>query len=153
MPESADDIDLAIIDLLQADGRASYRSIADELGLSEATVRKRAARLLDEELIQVVAIPNVLASRSTVMAMLQVRVSGDPDALARLLGGWPEVTWVALVAGQVDLMVEIMCANRDAVLGLLRRLHALDQVQEIDSSLYLKVYKQLYIGPLLASAD
>jgi Lrp/AsnC family transcriptional regulator, regulator for asnA, asnC and gidA len=152
-PDQVDDIDLAIINLLQVDGRASYRHIADELGVSEATARKRLARLLRDELIQVVAVPNVLASRDTIMAMLTVGAAGDPQALARELGFWPEVTWVALVAGRPDLYVEVFCANREALLALLRRVHALEAVRTVETSVYLKLYKQLYVGPGLRAGD
>ena len=57
---SLDAVSKAIIEQLQQDGRRSYATIAKAVGLSEAAVRQRVQRLLDSEVMQVVA-----ASRPT----------------------------------------------------------------------------------------
>jgi Lrp/AsnC family transcriptional regulator for asnA, asnC and gidA len=53
-----DSIDASIIELLQRDGRLSNTDIARELDVSEATVRGRIKRLIDDEVIQIVAVSN-----------------------------------------------------------------------------------------------
>ena len=53
-----DQIDCQMIELLQKDGRISNTDIAKEIGLSEATVRTRLNRLIQEEFIQIVAVSN-----------------------------------------------------------------------------------------------
>ena len=40
-----DDVDRKIIGVLQGDGRCPYGTIADQVGLSEAAVRRRVQRL------------------------------------------------------------------------------------------------------------
>ena len=45
-----------IIELLQEDGRISYAAIAKAVGLSEAAARARVQKLLDSEVMQVVAV-------------------------------------------------------------------------------------------------
>ena len=47
-----DQIDCRMIELLQKDGRISNTDIAKEIGLSEATVRTRLNRLIQEEYIR-----------------------------------------------------------------------------------------------------
>ena len=42
-----DDISKSIIEVLQVDGRASYATIAKQVGLSEAAIRQRVQRRLD----------------------------------------------------------------------------------------------------------
>ena len=44
--QSLDKTDIAIIGHLQVDGRRAYTTIAKDLGISEAGVRQRVARLL-----------------------------------------------------------------------------------------------------------
>jgi Lrp/AsnC family transcriptional regulator for asnA, asnC and gidA len=46
-----DDVSKAIIEQLQVDGRQSYATIAKRVGLSEAAVRQRVQRLLDQEVM------------------------------------------------------------------------------------------------------
>ncbi|MBW2056695.1 MAG: AsnC family transcriptional regulator, partial [Deltaproteobacteria bacterium] len=55
MTKPLDATDLRIIDLLQQDGRISNIRIARTLGVSEATVRNRLQKLLEEKVVQIVA--------------------------------------------------------------------------------------------------
>ena len=52
-----DELDRKIIGILQLDGRASNAKIARQLGVSEGTIRRRLKRLIEDEAIQVVALP------------------------------------------------------------------------------------------------
>ena len=44
-----DELDRGIIELLQLDGRASNAKVAREVGVSEATVRRRLSRLIQQD--------------------------------------------------------------------------------------------------------
>ncbi len=46
-----DNIDIKIIDQLKANGRLPYNKIANIIGISEATVRRRLKRMIDEKFI------------------------------------------------------------------------------------------------------
>ena len=50
-----------IVELLQEDGRAAFSTIAQKLGVSEATVRSRVARMKKSNLIHFVTVVNPLA--------------------------------------------------------------------------------------------
>ena len=54
-----DELDRKIIALLQMDGRASNAKIAREVGVSEGTVRRRLRKLLEDDVVRVVAVPNL----------------------------------------------------------------------------------------------
>src|SRR5450759_4038277 len=58
--QSLDKTDIAIIGHLQVDGRRAYTTIAKDLGISEASVRQRVARLLRTNVIQIVAVSSPL---------------------------------------------------------------------------------------------
>src|SRR5947209_14014370 len=55
-PRRIDALDQGIIEALQANGRESFRAIASRLGVSEATVRARYARLCADNILQVVGV-------------------------------------------------------------------------------------------------
>ncbi len=149
-PDRIDGTDLAVIEQLQANGRASFKSIADVVGISETAVRKRVNRLIDEGMIQIVAVLNSLSARGIVMAMAQLKVGGDVDVVSEKITGWPECSWVAVGAGRFDVLAELVCDGREALLDVFRRLHNLEGVREVEMFFYLKVHKQLYVGPLLS---
>lgn len=53
-----DTVDSEIILLLQNDGRISNSAIAKKLGMAESTVRIRLKRLIDNKIVQIVAVSN-----------------------------------------------------------------------------------------------
>ena len=54
--DAIDDTAKAIIEQLQADGRRSYAAIGQAVGLSEAAVRQRVQKLVDGDVMQIVAV-------------------------------------------------------------------------------------------------
>jgi len=77
--DDLDAIDLAIVRLLQDQGRTTNAHIARTLGVSEPTVRKRIDRLMADEIIKVVA---VLNPRKTGYATdVLVGISVEPGSL------------------------------------------------------------------------
>jgi Lrp/AsnC family transcriptional regulator for asnA, asnC and gidA len=57
---------------------------------------------------------------------------------------WAEADYVVVTAGQFDLLVEVVCADRRGLLDVTNRIRALDGVVSTESFLYLEMWKQLY---------
>jgi Lrp/AsnC family transcriptional regulator for asnA, asnC and gidA len=142
-PRRIDALDQGIIEALQANGRESFRAIASRLGVSEATVRARFARLCDDEIMQVVAVTNPLGLGFE-QALVGVKTAGSPQPVADEISGWEEADYVVITAGQYDLVVEIVSADRRELLELTNRMRALDGVVSTETFLYLDLVKQLY---------
>jgi Lrp/AsnC family transcriptional regulator, regulator for asnA, asnC and gidA len=147
--EHLDELDAAILQRIQLDGRASYKAIGDDVGVSETTARNRLIRMIEDGRVQIVAILNQLASPSTHIAMAELHVSGDPMEVAREVGSWPDASFVVLTAGACDLLVEMIAVDRDGLLDAYRRLHAVPGVVSVEMNVYLKVHKLMYSGPQL----
>ena len=139
-----DPVDREIIEALQKNGRESFRRIAAEVGVSEATVRARYGRLCDENILQVTGVTNPLGLGFEAMAMVGVRTSGAPEPVADEIAKWDEAGYVVVTAGQYDILVELVCADRRELLALTSRIRALDGVASTESFLYLAMWKQLY---------
>ena len=138
-----DDLDRGIIEALQDNGRESFRRIADRLGVSEATVRARYARLTSEGILQVVAVTNPLGLGFE-QALVGIKTSGPPDTVADELSRWPQNDYVVVTAGQFDLVVEVVAVDRRELLDLTNRMRALDGVVTTEIFFYLEMWKQLY---------
>ncbi len=139
-----DALDRRLIEALQQNGRESFRRIADRLGVSEATIRARYARLTAENILQVVAVTNPLGLGFDAMAMVGIRTAGAPEPVADEISKWDEADYVVVTAGQYDILVELVCADRRQLLDLTNRLRSLDGVVSTESFLYLALWKQLY---------
>ena len=138
-----DATDEAIIALLRADGRAPYRAIARELGLTENTVRARVRRLEESNTMRVVAVTDIEAAGFGMLLAIGVQVEGrSPEAVARALAQFPEVFSVNVVVGAQD--IEILVVTRDqASLGELvgERLASVPGVRRLTPALALDVLK------------
>ena len=72
-----DKTDSEIIKMLQKDGRLSNTTIAKKLGVSEATVRARLNRLIDEEYIQIVAVGNPIKLGFDIVGMIRFEIDEE----------------------------------------------------------------------------
>ncbi len=137
-------VDQRIIEALQQNGREPFRRIAAEVGVSEATIRARYARLCEDNILQVTGVTNPLGLGFEAMAMVGIRTAGAPEPVADEIAKWDEADYVVITAGQFDILVELVCADRRALLDLTNRFRALDGVVSTESFLYLELWKQLY---------
>jgi Lrp/AsnC family transcriptional regulator for asnA, asnC and gidA len=141
-----DAVSLAIIEQLQEDGRRPYAAIGKAVGLSEAAVRQRVQKLLDQGVMQIVAVTDPLTVGFRRQAMVGVHVEGDVESVADALTAMSECEYVVMTAGSFDLMVEIVCEDDDHLLDVInRRIRAVPGVRSTESFVYLKLKKQTYM--------
>jgi len=140
-----DEISKSIIEVLQVDGRASYASIAKQVGLSEAAIRQRVQRLLDAGIMQIVAVTDPIQVGFRRQAMIGIRVSGDMAAVGDALSEMPEVDYVVTTAGSFDILAEVVCEDDEQLLDLIStRIRPLAGVRSTETFVYLKLNKQHY---------
>jgi Lrp/AsnC family transcriptional regulator for asnA, asnC and gidA len=142
-PRRIDALDQGIIEALQANGRESFRRIAGRIGVSEATVRARYTRLAADDILQVVAVTNPLGLGFE-QALIGVKTTGAPQPIADEIASWDEADYVVVTAGQYDLLVECVAADRGDLLEVTNRMRALDGVASTETFLYMQMVKQLY---------
>ena len=144
-PAPLDEMSKQIIEHLQEDGRQSYATIGRAVGLSEAAVRQRVQRLLDAEVMQIVAVTDPLHVGFHRQAMIGIRVAGDTRGIAARLSTLPGISYVVSTAGSFDLLVEVVCENDDDLMDLLNeQIRALPEVVSTETFVYLKLHRQLY---------
>lgn len=140
-----DAVSLAIIEQLQEDGRRPYAAIGKAVGLSEAAVRQRVQKLLDQGVMQIVAVTDPLTVGLRRQAMVGINVEGDLDPVADALTAMDEVEYVVMTAGSFDLLIEIVCEDDDHLLEMInKRIRTLPGVRSTESFVYLKLRKQTY---------
>jgi Lrp/AsnC family transcriptional regulator, regulator for asnA, asnC and gidA len=140
-----DPISKAIIEQLQSDGRRAYARIATAVGLSEAAVRQRVARLIDAGVMQIVAVTNPLQLGFARQAMIGIKIEGSLDPVVDALRAMEEVDYLVITAGSFDLLVEVVCTDDDHLLELLNsQIRTIPGVRATESFVYLKLAKQTY---------
>ena len=140
-----DDIDRRIIAELQQDGRKPYTQLAPAVGLSEAAVRQRVQRLVDNGAMQVVAVADPRLLGFTRQAMVGLKVEGDTRLVADALAALPEVEYVVLTGGSLDVLAEVVVEDDEHLIRLLNeKIRALPGIRETETYIYLRVHKETY---------
>jgi Lrp/AsnC family transcriptional regulator, regulator for asnA, asnC and gidA len=143
-PRSLDELDRAIIEALQRNGRESFRRIASRVGVAEGTVRARYARLCEDDILQVTGVTNPLGLGFDAQALVGLKTAGAPEPVAEEISRWREADYVVVTAGRFDLLVEVVCVDRRHLLEVTNRMRALEDVVSTETFLYLRLCKQVY---------
>ncbi|MER5777238.1 Lrp/AsnC family transcriptional regulator [Streptomyces sp. NPDC002039] len=102
-PAEMDHLDLALVEALMIDGRASFSRLAEVLEVSDQTVVRRYRRMRTTGLVRVVGLP--LGSRVGLFESW-LRVQCTPDAalaVAEALSRRPDIAWVTLNSGGTEI--------------------------------------------------
>ena len=152
-PVRLDEIDLDIIATLKRDGRTPFAHIAQRLGVSTGMIRQRYKRLVQERVLQVVAVTDPLLLGFSTMAMIGVKVDGARlQEVADEIAALEEVIYLVLTAGSYDLFVEVVAHDNEHLLDfLVHRLRAIPGIRETETFMYLKIVKEIYSWPDIGS--
>ena len=95
------------------DGRVSFRNIAEELGISDQTVRFRVSRLLENEILRVAPLINPFYFDNALLSLIGMQLENRTqrktmDQVSKL----PGVVSVSNTAGEFDLIAEVYHRSR-----------------------------------------
>lgn len=151
-----DQLDLQIIAHLQTDGRKPLTEIARELNVSEGTIRNRVSQLIENQTIQVVGMadPHQLGYDAPAIIAVSVHPNKLED-IVRKIADLREVSYLIYVSGEFDLMVEVMCKDRDSLTRFLNeQIRSLDGVTRTQTFFILHTYKMAFGAlPVLTHKD
>lgn len=139
-----DDLDFAILEQLQLDGRRSFTEMARALGVSIGTVRNRYARLVKQRTLHVVgrADPHHVGFRAPANIHLAITPAHLTAQAAKTIAALPEVSYVAMVSGEYDLEVDVMCRDLDHLTELVtQRIQHVPGVASTRTNMILQVVK------------
>lgn len=141
-----DELDKRIIRLLQRNARVPNTEIGRSLEVTETTIRNRVSRLLDEGLIEIVAVVNPKATEATISAFLLLTVSPPGvHEVAEQIRARAEVRYLSLVIGRGQIMVEAFFRDHAHLLTFQTEfIGGLPTVTAMESWLVVHVHKLSY---------
>ncbi len=144
-----DDLDLSILALLQSDGRRPFTDIAQALGVSEGTIRNRTTKLISDQVLHIVGLVDPGSMGFNAPAMIGVSVSeGDIETIAAKIASFPEVSYLIMVSGEFDLIVEVLCRDREHLANFLNQeLRRVAGVERTQTFMTLRTFKMAYGAP------
>lgn len=141
-----DDLDRKIIELLQINGRASNARIARDVGVSEGTVRRRLRRLVQDEIIRVVAVPDPEKMGLSTVALIGIQADPNKlDDVAERLAALSETQYVSLTTGSFDLFIWVALPSSEELGNFLRHsVGVIDGVRRTETFVNLVIVKKGY---------
>ena len=141
-----DDLDRKLIALLQVNGRASNARIARDVGVSEGTVRRRLRRLIQDEVIRVVAVPDPKKMGLNTVALVGIQADPDKiDAVAEKLAQLPEAHYVSLTTGSYDIFMWVALASSEELGKFLRqKVGVTEGIRRTETFVHLAIAKKGY---------
>ena len=136
MAKRVDDTNKAIIKAL-SDGRRPYSAVAEELGITENTVRSRVNRMIDEGLLRITALvdPSMLPGVQVVVMGVKLKTM-ELERKAREFSALRGVFSASVVTGRYDLIVQLQLSEEEG-LSLLdffkSELVKVAEVQEVET--------------------
>lgn len=142
--EKVDDLDLKIVKEFQKDGRASFRDIAERIGVSEGTVYNRYNKLAKAKIIRGF-VPDIdyslLGYDITVLIGLITEGGKLPDIERRITQS-PNVNAVYDITGDYDAIIVAQFKNREDLNEFVKNLLSMEGVKRTNTMLVLNTMKE-----------
>ncbi len=121
LPSVLDAVDLALIKELEADGRLNTTNLAQKVGASWLVVQNKVQRLVQENIIGFMAMPNMPALGYEIPAVVLFQTDlAEIRTVAKRLAEFSEVKNVMIVAGNYQILIWVLFRDTQHMSGFLR---------------------------------
>jgi Lrp/AsnC family transcriptional regulator for asnA, asnC and gidA len=141
-----DAVDSQMIQLLQKDGRISNTAISKKLGIAESTVRTRLKRLIDNKIVQIVALSNPFDLGFQVAGNFKISIDlKKKDQIMKELVAIKELWYVVLTTGGTDVDADFIVPSFEDIESLIfEKLNIIDGIKQIETSLIMQYGKHTF---------
>ena len=114
--------------------------------MSEATVRSRLNRLIEEEYIQIVAVSNPIKLGFKIVGILRIKVDINKiESVTKELSKLKSIWFVVLATGDSDIYTEFVAKSLDELNDVIfNKIYKINGVVRTETSLILKYIKRRY---------
>ncbi len=135
-----DATDHAVLELLRADGRATFHDIGHRVGLSAPAVKRRVDRMRERGEITgftVVVAPEVWGWTTEAYVEVYYRGNVSVADLARSLSEIAQISGVWTVTGDADALVHVQAIDMGAIEKTVERIRAHPKVERTRSAIVM----------------
>jgi Lrp/AsnC family transcriptional regulator for asnA, asnC and gidA len=146
--QKPDAIDQHIISILEDNGRATNREIAEAVGVSEGTVRNRIERLIRDDVLRIVGVTNPAKLGLNTAAVISIsaelsRITEIAESLACAEG----VVYVGYTTGNADIIALAFFPSNDELTDFMTQtLASIPGIVKAETNIILKPVRSLFPG-------
>jgi len=132
--KNLDQKDKRILEMLIEDSRRPYREIAEDVGLSESTVRKRVIKLQDDKVIEKFTIRICREDERCIIAFLTVIPNNESEIkeLVRETQIVPQCEEVYFLAGQCGVLIKVKVPEISELDALVENFRGRNDVKSVE---------------------
>ncbi|QIW23027.1 Lrp/AsnC family transcriptional regulator [Sulfolobus sp. S-194] len=135
-----DESDLKILEILRKNARTPYTSIAKELKISEAAVRKRIEKLIKMGVIKRFTIEYELENEIRAIVMVQSTPQIPTPEISKKIAKIPGVEVVYETTGDYDILTVVRGTNISSINKTIDDIRSLQGVLSTNSTIVLRVW-------------
>lgn len=142
---SLDGLDRQILDLLKEDASKSFKDIADMVGKTEATIRRRVKRMKEEDFIRKFTI--LMNDKKLGEKKVQATIKIVPDLktskqIAKKVASLDMVDEAYLLSGECGIMLKVAASSIETLTDFIENeLGAIQGIKSLDTCFIMKVLK------------
>jgi Lrp/AsnC family transcriptional regulator for asnA, asnC and gidA len=138
-----DDFDLKLILELHKDGRQSHAELARKFHVTEITIRRRARRLIQNNIISIKAIPHLKAIGYGFTCLVGMQLQkADFKAITAEIASHGKVCFLTKVTGHYDLMAIIVARSSQEFADFLQNvISPIPGILRTETFVNLNIYK------------
>ncbi|MBI5289780.1 MAG: Lrp/AsnC family transcriptional regulator [Chloroflexi bacterium] len=144
--QKPDGVDQHILSILEQNGRATNREIAESVGVSEGTVRNRIERLIKDDVLRIVGVTNPARLGLNTAAVISIsgelsRITDIAESIAEAQG----VVYVGYTTGNADIIaLAFFPSNDDLTDFMTKTLAAIPGILKAETNIILKPVRSLF---------
>ena len=146
--QKPDAVDQHILSILEENGRATNREIAESVGVSEGTVRNRIERLIRDDILRIVGVTNPARLGLNTAAVISIsaelaRITDIAERIAAADG----VVYVGYTTGNADIIALAFFPSNDELTDFMTQtLAAIPGILKAETNIILKPVRSLFPG-------
>jgi Lrp/AsnC family transcriptional regulator for asnA, asnC and gidA len=146
--QKPDAVDQHVLSILEENGRATNREIAEAVGVSEGTVRNRIERLIRDDVLRIVGVTNPAKLGLNTAAVISIsaelsRITDIAERIAQAQG----VVYVGYTTGNADIIVLAFFPSNDELTDFMTQtLAAIPGILKAETNIILKPVRSLFPG-------
>ena len=140
-----DELDRNIIKFLSKNGRMSFTEIANQLEVTEKTIRTRYNNMIENDVIEVVGVVNPITLGIKMGAIVQLKVvPQEMDQVIQELQKINVVRFITTISGEYPLLAQINVRDYEEINETVKRIHAIPNVTSTNVMVQMDVFKNTF---------
>ena len=146
--QKPDAVDQHILSILEDNGRATNREVAEAVGVSEGTVRNRIERLIRDDILCIVGVTNParLGLNTAAVISISAELARITD-IAERIAATDGVVYVGYTTGNADIIALAFFPSNDELTDFMTQtLAAMPGILKAETNIILKPVRGLFPG-------